>query len=119
METPMYEILEGLRKLLDFKDKNSTSNANKVEIIDGAIGGAIPKVHHFSCEQCKFSATNMNIMNKHVRQEHLSTTFPCITCDFQAKTMSDLRNHQKKHSSPVSYTCTNVIFARHISLNLI
>ena len=103
-ETTMYEIMEGLRKLLDLKDKDNTekstieTDANEkpeVEVIDGAVGGAIPKANQFRCERCKFSTTNMNILNKHIRVEHLTTTFPCVDCDFQAKSLSDLRIHQK------------------------
>ena len=103
-ETTLYEIMEGLRKLLDLQDKESTgkttggSSAQEkpdIELIDGAVGGAIPKAKLINCEQCKFSATNMSVLNKHVRQEHLFTTFPCVTCNFQTKTINDLRHHQR------------------------
>ena len=96
--------MEGLRKLLDLQDKESTGKTTSestaqekphIEVIDGAVGGAIPKTKLINCERCKFSATNMSVLNKHVRQEHLSTTFPCVTCDFQTKTISDLRDHQR------------------------
>ena len=125
-ETTMYEIMEGLRKLLNIKDKDlnnkaTTTNSNNlqdktgVNVVDGASGGAVPKVQ-YNCEQCKFSATNMNILNKHIRQELITTLYPCITCDFQAKTIVDLREHQNTHigdqvSRKTSVTCELCNFA--------
>ena len=108
-ESTMYKIMEGLRKLLDLKNKDpagesvknkatATETESEVKIInDGAVGGTIPKVNSFSCEKCKFTAQSMQTINKHVRQEHLSTLYPCVTCDHQAKSMQDLRTHEKNH----------------------
>ena len=58
----------------------------------------------------------MNILNKHIRQEHITTLYPCITCDFQAKTIYDLREHQNTHigdqvSRKTSVTCELCNFA--------
>ena len=104
----MYEIMDGLRKLLDIKDRNKNEKENSpaddepdVEVInEGASGGAIPK-HNltssstFSCQKCKYQSTNMNALNKHVRNEHLATLYPCVKCDLQAKTIQELRNHER------------------------
>ena len=105
-ESTMYEIMEGLRKLLDLKDKGDTDKTHKrdheseVEVVnDGAIGGAIPKIGSYKCDQCRFIATNMNILNKHTRQEHISTLYPCVTCDFQAKSMYELKIHKTEHDN--------------------
>ena len=90
-ESTMYEILEGLRKLLNLKDDKSESDVQEVD----SSSGAIPKQNNFKCEQCKFSCTNMNFLNKHIRQEHISTLFPCVICDTQARSIQELRDHEK------------------------
>ena len=100
--------MEGLRKLLDIKDSENTNKVHdknhepEVEVIgDGAVGGAIPKVNSYKCEKCPFSASNINILNKHIRQEHISTLYPCVICDYQAKSMHELRNHKMEHDNSI------------------
>ena len=94
-ESTMYEILEGLRKLLNLKDNNSEKESDVQVVEKDTTGGAIPKQNSFICEKCKFSCTNMSFLNKHIRQEHISTLFPCIICDLQARSIEDLRDHEK------------------------
>ena len=108
----MYEILDGLRKLLHIKDRKKEENSPvngepDVEVIsEGASGGAIPKnnpnsASTFSCQKCKYTSTNINSLNKHVRNEHLTTLFPCVKCDLQVKTINELRNHERTcHNEP-------------------
>ena len=107
----MYEIMEGLRKLIDLKDRENTDNSNEkdywpeIEVVeDGALGGAIPKINSFKCEQCQFIAKSIIIMNKHVRQEHISTLYPCVVCDCQAKSMLELNNHKLKHVNDLRHS---------------
>ena len=105
-ESTMYEILEGLRKLLNLKDK--AENELLIETIEkGATGGAIPKENNFKCEKCKSSYTSMHLLNKHVRQEHISTLYPCIICDVQTRSIEDLRNHERNiHNTGASNKCS-------------
>ena len=37
------------------------------------------------CEKCNFVTTNIELLNKHVREEHIVTKYPCLICDYQAE----------------------------------
>ena len=128
-ESTMYEIMEGLRKLLDLKDKEHADKPfgeeiePDVEVIEdgasgGAVpkssGGAVPKSNSYKCEKCPYTTTNINILNKHIRQEHISTLYPCVICDLQVRSMEELRNHQKNehvNTNPATkLNCANCKF---------
>ena len=107
-ESTMYEIMDGLRKLLDLKDKENINKSPEKDheaevevVVDGASGGAIPKINSCNCDHCQFIATNMNILNKHIRQEHIPTLYPCVICDFQARSTLELRNHKTEHDNTI------------------
>ena len=106
-EGTMYEILNGLRKLLDQQEQEvgnkdsstqenneegSSDNGASTKANNGAVGGAKPK--DFSCQKCSYISSNMNTLNKHMRNEHLSTSYPCVKCDIQMKSTADLKEHE-------------------------
>ena len=87
-EDTMHQILKGLQKLLERYEndpvkKDQVNNVSVTPDVDDSTGGARAKGPIFSCQKCPFTTTNITHLNKHTRNEHISTLFPCTKCDQQ------------------------------------
>ena len=54
-------------------------------------------------KRCEFTSTNMMHLNKHMRNEHISTLYPCIQCDVQLKSIDQLREHTRNTHTVKDY----------------
>ena len=115
-ESTMYDILEGLKRLLEIEEKRKDTTTTmpesekpEVEIIDNGAAGGARKKTSFSCQKCNFSSTNMENINKHMRSEHLTTLYPCVKCDLQAKSITELQHHTQSEYGeiPIDNVNTN------------
>ena len=92
-EDTMHQILNGLQKLLERYENDSFENDIVNKDDDSSIGEAISKGPIYTCQKCEFTFTNIIHLNKHTRNEHITTSNNCEKCNQQTLYSDEIRKH--------------------------
>ena len=93
-ENTLLEIFGMMKKFVNID--NTTSETIAASAAD--CSKAAPTPHSYSCRKSNHKAPSMDLLNNHIREEHITTKYPCLDCDFQALSMAGLRSHQESHN---------------------
>ena len=120
-ENTLLEIFGMLKKFVKIDDNstdNITTDPSVANITKTAECSTSPQT--YSCKNCKLVASSMDVLNKHIREEHIVTKYPCLDCNFQALSMAVLRAHQDSHGARAKtfIKCDECVFTTSSENNL-